>query len=391
MEPECTNQFALLLQLLNLSGNKISHISPGVFASSPNLHLLDLSHNEITSISDTAFVGCESLNELHLNSNRLIVVPSTALQYLKRLKVLYIGSNYFKMISPGDFAHLPIEILHLDKCPYLTSIERSSFWDLPSLTQMHLHSNRHLYFIDSGSFLGVPSLSQLYLHNNSLLTLEEEFVESILQQSTLHSPSLLSLLQQRQKDDTGYTSSSPASLFTTASGSPASSENESTTAVTLNYFTSTSTVQQSPSTSTVAVAMDTFSSLPWHRLNSQSSGANQLLQPEPKWSLSPSRGSLGASGENPLPIVPSSSSSTPTVTWNAKEYEPKKQISQQVNGRKLQISLAGNPLLCDCNIRYLHQVNSFPLVSSSSVPFSSLCNSIPLRIAASRWLFVSIE
>lgn len=160
--------------------NWISHLSGGIFASLNGLRRLILSNNRITSINDNAFVGLNSLEELSLENNHLIRVPSIPLQSLKRLRILSIGGNPFTSISTGDFVHSSVEELYIDNCPNLEVVDRAAFWDLPSLREVHLHSNPKLAFIDSQAFLGVSSLSILFLHNNSLLSVEEDLLESIV-------------------------------------------------------------------------------------------------------------------------------------------------------------------------------------------------------------------
>lgn len=177
---ERTHIHTLLLQVLNLGRNSISHLSGGVFASLTGLRRLVLSLNHITGINNNAFVGLDTLEELFLDHNRLTHVPSIALQSLKRLQVFKIGGNALHQIATGDFVHSPIQSLFIDNCPMLEVIDRAAFWDLPALSSLYLHSNPLLAFLHPNAFLGVPSLDSLFLYNSSIRLVQEEMISTIL-------------------------------------------------------------------------------------------------------------------------------------------------------------------------------------------------------------------
>ncbi|KAI1294870.1 Leucine-rich repeat neuronal protein 1 [Halotydeus destructor] len=201
-------QSILNLHILNLSKNSISHLTGGIFASLNGLRRLDMSQNQITGINDNAFVGLDMLEEMHLRANFLSHVPSVALQSLKRLRTLDIGVNAFQQLQTGDFVHSAVEELAIDHCVELTMIDRGAFWDLPNLRILRVHSNPSLVFIDSQAFLGVPSLSQFFAHNNSLLTVQEEMVNTIVhgQQQTQHHSSSSSSLSLGASSSSSFNS-----------------------------------------------------------------------------------------------------------------------------------------------------------------------------------------
>lgn len=174
------------MQALNLAGNSIAHLPGGIFTSLGNLVKLDLARNGISRINDNAFAGLDTLEEMHLNENQLARVPSIALQSLKRLRFLDVGSNGFSQLATADVVHIPVEQIFIEKCPHLMLVDRGAFWDLPNVREIHLSSNRKLQFIDAHAFLGVPVLKTLYLHNSSLLTIQEEMANNVINHAYHH-------------------------------------------------------------------------------------------------------------------------------------------------------------------------------------------------------------
>jgi Leucine-rich repeat (LRR) protein len=174
------------LQVLNVGGNSISHLTGGIFASLAGLRKLILSRNRIISINDNAFVGLEQLEELYLNDNHLLRVPSIALQSLKRIKTINMDSNPLQQLSTGDFVHIPANQISVTNCKQLSLIDRGAFWDLPNLNSISLHSNQNLQFIDSQAFLGVPSLHSLQLHDCGLKTFQHDIIDYIFNDQEFH-------------------------------------------------------------------------------------------------------------------------------------------------------------------------------------------------------------
>ena len=179
--------FTIDIQVLNVGGNSISHLTGGIFASLTGLRRLVLSRNRIISINDNAFVGLELLEELYLNDNHLVRVPSIALQSLKRIITINMDSNPLQQLSTGDFVHIPVNQISVTNCKQLVLVDRGAFWDLPNVNTILLHSNPNLQFIDSQALLGLPLLHLLKLHNCGLKTFQKDIIDYILNDQQFHS------------------------------------------------------------------------------------------------------------------------------------------------------------------------------------------------------------
>ncbi|KAJ7307508.1 hypothetical protein JRQ81_009531 [Phrynocephalus forsythii] len=84
-----------VLEVLDLSYNKIQSVASGDFSSLTRLKVLDLDYNHIASVAHDAFAANVLLERLHLFNNSLREIPSRALRPLKNLKVLSLSNNLY--------------------------------------------------------------------------------------------------------------------------------------------------------------------------------------------------------------------------------------------------------------------------------------------------------
>nr|KAG5709413.1 hypothetical protein BaRGS_029262 [Batillaria attramentaria] len=84
------------LRHLDLSGNRIQQVSPGLLANFLQLQVLDLSHNQLTHLlhdHDLFPQHTSRLLSLHLSHNALVLVHPTTFHHLHRLRDLDLSSN----------------------------------------------------------------------------------------------------------------------------------------------------------------------------------------------------------------------------------------------------------------------------------------------------------
>lgn len=131
---------------LNLHGNKIHFIQPGLFKDMTDLKVLDLSRNQLNvfAFAKTNIGPLTAVKSLDLSSNGL-----------------YTGmSEYFLADSPS------LEKLWLNGNS-ITKVSQNTFSGASSLTSISLHNNVILE-IEDGAFDSLNSLTELDLSKNSI-------------------------------------------------------------------------------------------------------------------------------------------------------------------------------------------------------------------------------
>jgi len=131
-----------VLALLDLSGNRISHLPDDAFAAL-KLNTLKLADNGNMTLSSHSFRGLErTLKNLNLKGTRQREVPAEAVRSLGALAFLDLAQNGIRSLSGGLFRHLD------------------------SLTALNMERNS-LSTIEPDAFIGVnDTLSSLSLLNN---------------------------------------------------------------------------------------------------------------------------------------------------------------------------------------------------------------------------------
>nr|XP_025042656.1 leucine-rich alpha-2-glycoprotein-like isoform X2 [Pelodiscus sinensis]XP_025042657.1 leucine-rich alpha-2-glycoprotein-like isoform X2 [Pelodiscus sinensis] len=137
------------LQVLLLSGNRITHAGEEAFSALESLQKLDLHGNEITVLGSSFSTGLASLQELNLSYNRLQELHYKSLQHFENLQKLSIQNNN------------------------ISSIEMGAFRSLTRLRQLHLQNN-HLLNLHNGVFSMLQRLEVLNLEGNRIKTIASE-------------------------------------------------------------------------------------------------------------------------------------------------------------------------------------------------------------------------
>ncbi|KAJ8025760.1 Slit-like 2 protein [Holothuria leucospilota] len=156
------------VERLYLSGNNISEIRRGDFTGLRALRVITLSDNAIVSIERGAFHGLVSLERLRLNNNRLQNLPELLFSKMGSLYTLDLSRNRLLIISRKLFRGLgSLRNLRLDG-NRITCIMEGSFRPLRLLESLALNEN-NLTTLSSSSFTHMSFLKNLRLTHNNLM------------------------------------------------------------------------------------------------------------------------------------------------------------------------------------------------------------------------------
>ncbi len=156
------------LATLDLDGNPLGELPPGIFADLTSLTRLILSNNRLSGLPPGVFDRLSALEELRLEGNNLgasglspdLFAGSAALRRLD------LRSNQLSGLPPGVFDGLPaLEELRLGGNS-LAELPARLFAGLPALEVLDLRANR-LSTLPDGIFSGLTNLRALYLGGNS--------------------------------------------------------------------------------------------------------------------------------------------------------------------------------------------------------------------------------
>jgi Leucine-rich repeat (LRR) protein len=158
------------LKILNLSGNNIEELQPGIFNNLHTLKILNLSNNKIKELRLGIFDNLSELQSLDLFNNNISVNGVLQLglfDNLKKLEKLYLSNNGIRLLQSGIFNNLPVLIhLYLDD-NQISIIEPYAFNNLPTLTLLYLNRNQISIF-QQNIFNNLSNLSELRLEDNHL-------------------------------------------------------------------------------------------------------------------------------------------------------------------------------------------------------------------------------
>ncbi|XP_073673064.1 uncharacterized protein [Garra rufa] len=157
------------LQVLDLTGNKLTSLPSRVFHHSPLVELT-LSENLLSEIDADCLPVNNSLQRLDLSSNKFTQLPVAFLRRLNNLESLDFKNNQLEELTPGALTSLPkLEALYLEN-NRLKFLDPSAFIGNPNLRQMFLSGNR-LESLPAGLFLKQDELVFLDLRSNYLQNL----------------------------------------------------------------------------------------------------------------------------------------------------------------------------------------------------------------------------
>nr|AVK72342.1 slit1 protein [Meara stichopi] len=129
------------LQMLHLQGNQIASIEEGSFRDLVSLTRLRLDRNLVEDISEQLFTGLPHIERLDISNNRLKIINTDMFRGLSRLKSLQLDHNHISCIHKNSFR--PLQQLENLALSYnnITHIDSSNLFYMNNLKSFKLSNN----------------------------------------------------------------------------------------------------------------------------------------------------------------------------------------------------------------------------------------------------------
>lgn len=152
---------------IDLSQNNISSLGDVRLGTLPQLLSLHLEENRIQELPDGCFASLSNLQEFYINHNLIVSISPGAFRGLDRLIRLHLNSNRLAGVNRRWFQHLPrLEVLMLGENPVL-ELSDLTFEPLANLRSLVL-SKMNLTEVPEDALLGLHSLESVSFFDNSL-------------------------------------------------------------------------------------------------------------------------------------------------------------------------------------------------------------------------------
>ncbi|XP_035786283.1 nyctalopin-like [Anopheles albimanus] len=173
------------LRTLNVSHNVLQSLAKDAFRGLKRLELLQLSDNQLEQIHPTAFGTLVSLRRLELRNNRLVSFEYGVLKPLTALETLLLDNNQLLEVPyEGNLEHLR-SLAHLELSTNLIEfIGNDSFSELHELRTLRIAGNV-LMELDHGAFQGLTALQLIDLADNNLTTIPTAQLSKLYNLTTL--------------------------------------------------------------------------------------------------------------------------------------------------------------------------------------------------------------
>ncbi|NXO25623.1 LRRN2 protein, partial [Cisticola juncidis] len=166
------------LQELDLSQNSFSDVRDFGLGEMPQLLSLHLEENQLSELPDGSFVGLGNLQELYLNHNRLRSIAPRAFAGLGGLLRLHLNSNLLRTLDSRWFQTLPsLEILMVGG-NRVESIPDMNFRPLGNLRSLVL-AGMQLREISDYALEGLRSLESLSFYDNKLANVPKRALQQV--------------------------------------------------------------------------------------------------------------------------------------------------------------------------------------------------------------------
>lgn len=126
---------------LNLSGNRLKYLPPGIFSDVP-LQCLSLSDNLFTTVPSLALEGLNCLTRLDLSDNQIEYLLLQGFADLSSLRILRLAKNRLKKIPPEALTGLGVLVSLNLSGNQLSKVDKSDFSQLRALQYLFLDDNR---------------------------------------------------------------------------------------------------------------------------------------------------------------------------------------------------------------------------------------------------------
>ncbi|XP_049294577.1 nyctalopin-like [Anopheles funestus] len=173
------------LLALNLSHNVLQSLLKDSFRGLKRLELLRLDDNQLEQIHPTAFQALTSLRRLELMNNRLVSFEDGVLRPLVALETLLLTNNQLLEVPYEGNLEYGRSLRHLDLSTNLIEyVANDSFGALHELRTLRLAGNV-LMEVDWSAFSGLNALQLLDLADNNLTTIPTVQLSKLYNLTTL--------------------------------------------------------------------------------------------------------------------------------------------------------------------------------------------------------------
>ncbi|XP_067008071.2 protein artichoke [Anabrus simplex] len=159
------------LSELRLARNRLQMLTEGVFRGLSHLAFLDLAGNELQSVARGALHALPELRAVRMGHNRLVTLPEGALNELPRLRIAELQHNSLADISGGAFTNVPHLLLLNLSHNELTTLDHAGLRNLASLEVLDLSHNK-LARVPPNSLAGMEWLVELKMDNNNICNIQ---------------------------------------------------------------------------------------------------------------------------------------------------------------------------------------------------------------------------
>ena len=184
------------------------------FQNLANLEMLYLSGNRISNIDVKAFMGLRSLKKLYLGNNSLQTIASHAFRDLIKLEKIYLYDNKIMSLSANTFTEIQSLVGIWLQNNNIQIVEKDIFQNLANLEILYLYKN-NISNISPDAFTGLQNLRELRLDQNKIQTIERDTFRDIVNLEVLDlsynniskiSPNTFTGLQRLERLGLGYNS-----------------------------------------------------------------------------------------------------------------------------------------------------------------------------------------
>lgn len=159
------------LELLNLSSNFLSSnwINFMTFKNLFNLRLLDLSYNKLTALENSIFADLKALEVLDLKNNLIESIGMDTFANLTSLSTLVLSHNFIKNVNFSLNSLSNLNVLSLD-FNEIYSVEKHLVANSMKLVDLHLNNNKFFRvpnFVENFQYLKFLDLGENFIKNLS--------------------------------------------------------------------------------------------------------------------------------------------------------------------------------------------------------------------------------
>ncbi|VDN58529.1 unnamed protein product [Dracunculus medinensis] len=156
------------LEILDLRGNRIEHITISMFSGVPSIRTLNLAENLLSILPTGAFTYLRQMEALFLSYNNITELSANLFRGLETLKALHLDGNKIPSYQINNVISdiSQLEQLELNYCG-INSIRQVNLNKLISLRKLGLAGNS-LKIIPTNDLRNLPWLSSLNLADNDI-------------------------------------------------------------------------------------------------------------------------------------------------------------------------------------------------------------------------------